>query len=366
MSAAAMLGQSMSGLARPLRTRVMQVVSSLATRGGGPPDPAAAMRLGGGPGDDGDRDDDDGGDSSLDRLAAIFSICGLLRFYGSAVTKALDKLGGGSDGEEENPLRSTCDACLSDAAEAYAASLRAYGAVLSSSSPSSPGGESGADLASRAIIRVAEGRSASPGFAEDLPGGGDGDDAASRLLSLPFLVGTMLDAASACPPSGPDDAAALRSALQVAARCGLGPDDVGRYASAVDGMGESSLEALASSEARSVLSSTGLGGVTSAYRDWSSSAAGGPMAGHPGLSRGELEAATRAFYSSLFSPPVPTFEGVISDPAMRRTARTRTARRVAGAYRELYGAATGERGGYGPDLSFLGHDPDQVDTLLSL
>ena len=135
-------------------------------------------------------------------------------------------------------------------------------------------------------------------------------------------------------------------------------------------MGESAAEDLASSEARSVLAATGLGGVVGAYREWSSSGggAGGPtkMADHPGLSRDDLEAAAKSFYSSLFSPPVPTFEGVVSDPALRRTVRTRTARKVAGAYRELYEAAAGGGGGYGPDLSFLGHHPDQVDTLLSM
>ena len=89
------------------------------------------------------------------------------------------------------------------------------------------------------------------------------------------------------------------------------------------------------------------------------------MAMHPGLSAKTVEAATKNFYSSLYAPPIPTFEESIEDPEVRKAARSRTAERVADAYEELYEAATGERGGY-RDLSFLGHTPAQVRTLLSM
>ena len=71
------------------------------------------------------------------------------------------------------------------------------------------------------------------------------------------------------------------------------------------------------------------------------------------------------FYSSLFSPPIPTFEDTIKDPELQKIARSKTAQRVVGVYQELYEAIASEKGGYA-DLAFLGHDPDQVKTLLSL
>jgi hypothetical protein len=73
----------------------------------------------------------------------------------------------------------------------------------------------------------------------------------------------------------------------------------------------------------------------------------------------------KKFYSSLFSPPIPTFEDTIKDPEVRKIARSKTAERVVDVYRELYVAISGDRGGYA-DLAFMGHDPDQVKTLLSL
>ena len=88
------------------------------------------------------------------------------------------------------------------------------------------------------------------------------------------------------------------------------------------------------------------------------------MSCHPGLSQSEVEAAMKQFYSSLFSPPIPTFEE-IKDPELRKFARSKTALRVVDVYRELYDAITSEEGGYA-DFAFLGHDPDQVKTLLSL
>lgn len=89
------------------------------------------------------------------------------------------------------------------------------------------------------------------------------------------------------------------------------------------------------------------------------------MSSYPGLSQREVEVSMKKFYSSLFSPPIPTFEDTIKDPEVRKVARSKTAQRVVDVYRELFEAITGDGGGYA-DLAFMGHDPDQVKTLLSL
>ena len=89
------------------------------------------------------------------------------------------------------------------------------------------------------------------------------------------------------------------------------------------------------------------------------------MSTHPGLSQRDVEAAMNKFYSSLFSPPIPTFEDEIKDPELRKVARSKTAQRVVDVYRELHAAITSEKGGYA-NLSFLEHDPNQVQTLMSM
>eukprot|EP00584_Thalassiosira_punctigera_P001332 CAMPEP_0172527940 /NCGR_PEP_ID=MMETSP1067-20121228/2473_1 /TAXON_ID=265564 ORGANISM="Thalassiosira punctigera, Strain Tpunct2005C2" /NCGR_SAMPLE_ID=MMETSP1067 /ASSEMBLY_ACC=CAM_ASM_000444 /LENGTH=900 /DNA_ID=CAMNT_0013311771 /DNA_START=50 /DNA_END=2752 /DNA_ORIENTATION=+ len=368
-----MLAQSMGGLARPLRTRISQVVSSLASQGGD--------GLGGGDGHRGDlamgsndQDEDETSSSSLNRLVAVFSVCGLLRFYGSAVQKALVKLeeqtstenvsAAAGDRRAENPFLATCDECLAEAADSYVASLRAFGAMLQTHALGSP--ESEAQLASLLIARISEERSASPGFAEDFVRGEEEGDAVSRRLSLSFLVGTMVDAAMPHVRTL-DDGAALRSALNVASKCGLGASDSGKWSELILATEGQLVEAFVDAETDEVLQVCGLESLRSAFRHMDSVFVEGItiMSSHPGMSQRDVETAMGKFYSSLFSPPIPTFEDTIKDPELRKVARSKTAARVADVYRELYEAITSEKGGYA-DLAFLGHNPDQVKTLLSL
>eukprot|EP00585_Thalassiosira_rotula_P008960 CAMPEP_0196147862 /NCGR_PEP_ID=MMETSP0910-20130528/26372_1 /TAXON_ID=49265 /ORGANISM="Thalassiosira rotula, Strain GSO102" /LENGTH=905 /DNA_ID=CAMNT_0041410389 /DNA_START=44 /DNA_END=2761 /DNA_ORIENTATION=+ len=367
MNVTEMLAQSMGGLARPLRTRISQVVSSLASQGGDGSGGAninreLTMRSN-------DHDDDETSSSSLHRLVAVFSVCGLLRFYGSAVQKALDKLEEQTTTETkattdaENPFSTTCDECLTEAADSYIASLRAFGAMLQTHAFASP--ESEAQLAQRAIVRISEERVASPGFAEDFAGEGKDDMVVSKQLSLPFLVGTMIDAAMPHIKTL-DDGAALKSALNVASKCGLKASDSAKWSELILATEKNLVDAFVDAETDEVLQVCGLEGLRSAMRHMSGVYVEGMvMSSHPGLSQRDVEIAMSKFYSSLFSPPIPTFEDTIKDAELRKVARSKTAQRVADVYRELYEVITSERGGYA-DLAFLGHDPDQVKTLLSL
>mmetsp|Transcript_23235 Transcript_23235/g.56046 ORF Transcript_23235/g.56046 Transcript_23235/m.56046 type:complete len:883 (+) Transcript_23235:32-2680(+) len=361
MDVTEMLAQSMGGLARPLRTRVLQVVSSLASQGG---DGSGGDRQG----DLGHRsnDDDDDTSSSLNRLVAVFSVCGLLRFYRSAVQKALDKLDDQTDAvanhNAENPFFTTCDECLTEAADFYAASLRAFGAMLVAHSTNSA--ESEAQLAQRAIVRISEERVASPGFAEE-SASSDGEDVVSKQLSLPFLVGTMIDAAMPHLKTL-DDGAALKSALTVALKCGLKASESTKWSTLIQETEKNLVETFVDTETDEVLQVCGLEGLRSAMRHMNGMYVKGmTMSSHPGLSQRDVESSMKKFYSSLFSPPIPTFEDTIKDPELRKIARSKTAERVAEVYRELHEAITSEKGGYA-DLAFLGHDPNQVKTLLSL
>jgi len=363
MNVAEMLAQSMGGLSRPLRTRVSQVVSSLASQGGDG-STTTDMNM---PGHRSSEDEDETS-SSLNRLVSIFSVCGLLRFYSSAVQNATDKLyqqtgGVSGQGSVDNPFYSTCDECLTEAADSYVASLRAFGAMLVTHA--STLAESEAQLANRAIVRISEERSASPGFAEDLATLSEEEDVISKQLSLSFLVGTIIDAAMPHLKTL-DDSAALKSALSVAMKCGLKSSEATKWSDVIQEKEKDLIDTFVDTEAIEVLHVCGLEGLRAAVQHMNGVYVEGmTMSSHPGLSQSDVEGAMKKFYSSLFSPPIPTFEDTIKDPELRKIARSKTAERVVVVYQELYEAMTSERGGY-TDTSFLGHDPDQVKTLLSL
>ena len=361
MNVASMLAQSMGGLARPLRTRVSQVVFSLASQGG---DGSSAD----GHGDltiHPTNDDDDDASSSLNRLVALFSICGLLRFYCSAVRKALERLdeSDGDDSHASNPFFTACEESLTEASESYIASLRAFGAMLVTHSSASALSE--AQLAKRVIACIAEERAASPGFSDDVQSLTEGEDAVDKQLSLSTVVGTMIE--SAMPHLRTlDDCAALKSALNVATKCGLKARESTKWSNLTQEAEYSLVESLVDLETDEVLHICGLDGLRSALRHMDGVYVEGmTMASHPGLTQRDVEASMKKFYSSLFSPPIPTFEDTIKDPELRKSARSKTAQRVVDVYQELYNAITSEKGGYA-DVSFLSHDPDQVKTLVSL
>ncbi len=355
MCAAEMLGQSMGGLARPLKTRLSQVIVSLASQGG----------IAAGGGEAAHSSDDDDTSSSLNRLVAIYSVCGLLRFYYSAIEKAIEKAQEeGNAAKNENPLFATCDECLMEAADCYVASLRAYSAMLETHSMGSS--QTQAQLAQRVITLISEERVASPGFADDaLALNSDKDDLVSNQLSLSFLVRTMVDATMAHLKTL-NDTIALKSAVNVASKCGLEANESTKWMKLIDDREQTLVGELVGTEAETVLEVCGLGTIRSAIEDMNRVYIEGmTMASHPGLSAKEVEVAMKQFYSSLFSPPIPTFEDTIKDAELRKTARSRTAEIVIDVYQSVYDALTSERGGYA-DLSFLAHDPSQVKALLSL
>lgn len=364
MNVTEMLAQSMGGLARPLRTRISQVVSSLASQS---PSRADDDRV--------DRDsqvtfeDEETSSMSLTRLISLFSVCGLLKFYRSAVQNALEKLKGQkaitADGGVENPFLVTCDDCLTEAADSFVASLRAFGAMLPTHVLSTS--ESEAQLAQRAIVRISQERVASPGFSEELGMSSEiaEEDVVSKQLSLSVLVGSMIDAAMPHLRTL-DDCASLKSAVNVAVKCGLTASESVKWGQLIQETERDLVESFVHMETEEVLHVCGLGGLRSSLQHMNGVYVKGMMmSSYPGLSQREVEVSMKKFYSSLFSPPIPTFEDTIKDPEVRKVARSKTAQRVVDVYRELFEAITGDGGGYA-DLAFMGHDSDQVKTLLSL
>jgi hypothetical protein len=111
-----------------------------------------------------------------------------------------------------------------------------------------------------------------------------------------------------------------------------------------------------------VLEICGLGSMAAAWKNMLP-VEGVTMASQSGLTQEHVELGMKEFYSSLYAPPLPTFEH-IKDPVLRRSARLKIVATVVSTYEELYHAMRSDKGGY-DDLSFLGHTPEQVKTLFS-
>jgi hypothetical protein len=157
----------------------------------------------------------------------------------------------------------------------------------------------------------------------------------------------------------------LKRALTVTKKAGLSPESVSKWDSSIGQHEKSMAQDLIDSEAQQVLEICGLKPLKDALDQMQLVYIEGmTCASHPGLSLQEVTEGLKEFYSSLYSPPLPSFD-YIKDPVLRKYSRSQTARKVLETYEELYTTLTGEMGGY-ENTSFLGHNPDQVKTLLSL
>jgi hypothetical protein len=125
--------------------------------------------------------------------------------------------------------------------------------------------------------------------------------------------------------------------------------------------------------------------MATAWKNMLTDVEGMTMASQAGLTEDDVELGMKEFYSSLYAPPLPTFEN-IKDPLLRRLARSKICDNVVHVYSDLYHSMNRarskicdnvvhvysdlyhsmnrEKGGY-DDLSFLGHTPEQVKTLFS-
>jgi len=342
MGAADMLSHAMSGLARPLKSRILQVVASLARR----------------PDDDGEDDEEDVEDEedavARSRISSLYNICGLLLFYNSALDKAAQKLGVRDD-SPENPLSKALMECLIEATEAYAASCKVYAAMLESFTLMS--GDSEAHLTKSMMELVASVRMASPGFTSDVAC----PHSLQSSLSMDFATETFLEASLAfC--KNLDDAVTLKLTLTNAKKAGLTTTVASQMDAKIYAKEQTLIEDLVKSETIEVLEVCGLQPIVTAWRNMPD-VEGIIMASQPGLSIDDLDSSLKDFYASLYSPPLPSFDS-IKDPVLRKLARSKIASNIVDVYNEFYIAVKSDKGGY-DDFSFLGHTPAQVKTLFS-
>ncbi|VEU39711.1 unnamed protein product [Pseudo-nitzschia multistriata] len=356
-----MLALSMGGISRPLKSRILQVISNLARH----------------PGDDDDVESDDGMDN-LDEegafirsnLSQLYDICGLLLFYAAAVNKSMAKLSSSDEGAArgsktlveagENPIIDVILHCLGEATNAYEASLRVYASMLEQLQLLT--GDSESSLAHIMIVRIVEARKESPGFATDV----DCPKMYRQILSLDWPCNILIEAAlPACKTL--DDTVTLKQSISVASQGNLTASVATSLEQRLSEKEGTLIDDLVGKETTEVLDFCGLGRLVVAWDRYKAvQVEGMTMASFPGLTPDEAEIAMKEFFSSLYSPPIPSFENTIKDPTLRKLARNKIAKRVCERYASMYDAMLKpETGGY-DDTSFLGHTPEQVNTLFTV
>lgn len=390
ISARETLALTMSGVARPLKSRILQVIATL------------ARSIDQDNGADGNGDDDlESHDSMMDELeeegararqkvTQLYEICGLLLFYAGAmgtVEEKLDAASGHSSKrsrsaagkaeadsnvvvkeEEQNALMKAVLECLAEATSGYEATVRVYSAMLEQLALLS--GDSEASLAHAIISGIVDARVASPGFSQDVPC----PKKFQTILSLDFALEVILEASlGTCKTL--DDAMLLQQAILKSQKTGLS-DTAQELTKRVQEKESTLIDELVTQETNVVMDLCGLGSTATAWKNFKAASAEGgalneTMAAYPSLNPEEVQEAIKEFYSSLYAPPLPSLETAIKDPVIRKAAKRQIAQRVCSFYGELYNGIMaehanngGEAGGYS-DVSFLGHTPEQVVTLFS-
>jgi conserved oligomeric Golgi complex subunit 6 len=336
------LAVSMSGLVRPLKSRILQVISSLARRA----DQQNEM----------DYNDDDllEDDESEEATAAqnntthLLEICGLLQFYRGAVVKGLEKIGVQGD----NPLSECLTECFTETESGFEASVRVYAAMLDSFSMAT--GDSETFLVTTLLDKLNTVRKNAPGFSAD-------DSFDRRTLSPEWVMETLF-MATEC--KNLDDTVALTTCVRNAEQTGMSIQSAEELFKNIRTKQDALIQDMVAKESTQVLELCGLGGLAESWIKYKEATGIIQMSTCPGLSRQEVEAAMKEFYESLYAPPVPSLETAVSDPAMRKHVREAICAFVCSLYREVYKGITSDNS-YGSP-SFLGHTPEQVDSLFTV
>jgi hypothetical protein len=271
LSEVGMLAHAMSGIARPLKSRILQVVASLARKEEDDDEDAINDDI-----------DDEEGSVARSRVSSLYNICGLLLFYHSALVKTLQN-------ETSNPLLTAVLECLKEATEAYAVSLRVYTAMLDSLAIVT--GESEAFLSQTLMGQLIDVRTASPGFGVTIACPSE----LQSSLSLEFLTTTLLEAAlSSCKTL--DDAGSLKSSVSMAKKAGVTrTETLEKHISEKESL---MVDSLVEEMSAQVLEICGLGSMAAAWKNMLP-VEGVTMASQSGLTQEDVELGMKEFYSSL-------------------------------------------------------------------
>lgn len=372
ISARDMLAIVMSGLARPLKSRILHVVSSLTRR----PDNSHDD-------DDIDNNDHEGtadfenleeqGALVRTRVSQLYDICGLILFYVSTMEKSLLKLQQQQQTEQEveenetNPLIQCLLESLTEASKGYEATIRGYSAMLEPLSIVS--GMSEAHWVQQMLRLLSQVRLASPGFSLDIA---CPDEECQRILSLEWVTETLVESCwTKCTTI--DTVVELKQGVLASKQAGMmmmqgsGSAVAEKLDAMMDEREASLIQELVRVETGMALEQCGLGNLVDAWKQWQIAEVNNQtkIAMYPRLSFHEVQAGIKEFYGSLYSPPLPSLEGTIQDPLARQSVRSQIAASVCTAYAGLYHSMAAAGSGY-PDTLFLVHKPEEVVTLFSV
>jgi len=297
MTASDVLNDIVSGVARPLKSRLSQVITSLARR----PDEDVDDNVGGGIHGSGI---DEEASTARIRLASLYSICGLLLFYNSAMDKAakklevhpVDKSLENDTQNPPNPLVECLMDCLDEGARAYAASLKVHSVTLDS--VASLSSESQATVAHQVITRICHVRTASPGFGIE----SSVSDETTNMLSLEYLCDTVIEAVlPSC--SSLDDAITMKMAFNAVKKIGINSDCASKWERIITEKEETMVSSQIATDTIDVLDECGLGSIGNAIERMKAVYIEGMVASsHPGLSKESLHKAVQTFYTFLYDP----------------------------------------------------------------
>ena len=337
MSSLDILCNAFEGVSRPLKSRISQVVASLSRRN-----------------QDDQSSDTDEEEQLRKSISELYIICGLIIFYHSATVKVMNKVTQNENKvDEETPLLEVLTQCLTEAANAYTASVKVYGSQLDSFEDKDQ-----VELASSLLSFISDIRLSSPGFDTEV----SLTENITNILSLNFICNTVIDPCiTSC--SSLENTELLKTSILSARTSGLAIKIADSTLEAIEDKEKKIIADMVQIETKKFLSECGLGDIQESYSK-RNLFPNNSLSDCPGLDSDTIQRSFDVFYASLYSPPLSTFER-IKDHDKRRQARQQVVASVAKFYETIYEEVTDESAGYN-DTSFLGHNPNQVKMLLSL
>jgi hypothetical protein len=378
LSAVHMVSISMSGVVRPLKSRIAQVITALSRRN----DPRNMDS----------NDDEDGfaphdpmedeGTQIRTRVSHLYDIAGLLLFYHSTIQKSVRKLHSSTIssastradaavmeeiGPCSNPLLDCIMECLSEAIQGYEATIRVYCAMLDQISTIS--GDSVAALIHQLLILLIQIRTHSPGYLDDVVL--ECPNAVFRqTLSIEWVSEILMGACLQKSSITLDDIVTLKQSFMETKRMGFNVSDGGKLEETIVQKEMQLMDELIRTETAHVLDICGCSAMVHGWNHWRDEMVAGransrQMSSYSGLTASDIELGLKDFYASLYAPPIPSLENKVQDPVARKRIRSQIAQAVVTFYTEFYNAHMVSPDSTPEVRHLFIHTPQEVHTLFS-
>jgi conserved oligomeric Golgi complex subunit 6 len=373
LSAVHMVSISMSGVVRPLKSRIVQVITALSRRN----DPGNM-----------DSDDEDGfvphdpmedeGAQIRTRVSHLYDIAGLLLFYHSTIQRSIRKLQTSTATRADNavveeyepgsnPLLDCIMECLLECSQGYEATIRVYCAMLDQISIIT--GDSVATLIHQLLITLIQIRTHSPGYLEDVilecP-----NTICQHTLSIEWVSEILMDLCLQQNAVTMDDIVTLKQSFLETKRMGFNISDGRKLEDSIMQKEAQLMDELVRMETAHVMDICGLSAMVHGWDHWKDELAAGrtegrQMSSYTGLTVSDIESGLKDFYASLYAPPIPSMENKVQDPVARKRIRSQIAKAVVTFYWDFYDAHISSSDATPEVRQLFLHTPQEVQTLFS-